>query len=438
MSEKKDVICVIGAGPSGLAVCKALEQAGIAFVCFDAGRSVGGVWDVEGGYGGGYRSLHTNTSRDKMAYSDFPFPEDTPVFPDHRQMLAYFNAYADHFALRKNIRLNSRVESAAPNEDGSWKIRLESGEEHRFSACVVSTGQYSKERWPDPEPPGTFAGDVMHASDYLDPQTPIDCRGKRVVVVGLGSSAAEIATELAGGKDGEPIAAQTLLSARSGRYIMPKFLGGFPLDSNAAHASSELPEAVLQIPEAERLQMAQTLIGAAFAKIQEQMGYARDWGLPDPAFPIWGERPTLSDGFIPALVEGRVQPRGAIDAFDDGKVRFADGSVDEVDVVIYATGYKIRFPFLEREVLGSTPKDLALYRRVVHPHRPNLYFIGFTRVLCSLWTLSEQQAEWLAKVLTGSIELPQQDVMDASTIEVCNESPVFCNLTVHELREDVL
>jgi len=433
-------VCVIGAGPSGLAVCKALKQAAIPFVCFEAGRSVGGIWDVEGGHGGGYRSLHTNTSKAKMAFSDFPFPEEVPLFPSHVDMLAYFNAYVDRFELRDHIRLNSRVVSAEPTSNGRWTIRThdetEAGDEATFSACIVSTGQYETMRWPKPMPPGDFAGDVMHASDYLDPQTPIDCRGKRVLVVGLGASAAEIATELAGGKDGGAIAAQTLISARSGRYVMPKYVAGVPLDSNAAHASDELPEAARVLPPDERLKMARTLIGAALGSVQRDVGQPSDWGLPNPEFPPWGERPTLSDGFIPALTEGRVQTRGAIEGFDGSDVKFVDGSNDEVDVVVYATGYELRFPFLGDEVLGREARDLALYRRVVHPSQPNLYFVGFTRVLCSLWTLSEQQAIWLAQVLKGSFDLPEAAVQTKEAIQVSKETPVFCNLTVHELRDD--
>ena len=183
-------ICVIGAGPSGLVFCKNLKQAGITFECFDASRSVGGIWDVEAdGVGGGYRSLQTNTSIEKMRYSDFPFPENTPDFPSHGQMLDYFNGYADHFGLRPHIRLNCRVRSADLTADGAWRITLDDGEVKDFRACIVATGQYGSRRWPNPEPPGDFDGEVIHSADYLDPVTPIDCRNKRVVVVGVGSSA---------------------------------------------------------------------------------------------------------------------------------------------------------------------------------------------------------------------------------------------------------
>ncbi|MBW2388058.1 MAG: NAD(P)-binding domain-containing protein [Deltaproteobacteria bacterium] len=436
MNQSKDPVCIIGAGPSGLAACKVLAEAGIAFECLEAGRSVGGVWDVEGGYGGGYRSLHTNTSTQKMAYSDFPFPDDSPQFPNHSQMLDYFNAYAEHFKIRDRIQLNCRVESANPLEDGRWQIRLESGETRDYAACIVATGQYGTRRWPEPLPPGHFDGDQIHASDYLDPTTPLDCRDKRVVVVGLGSSAAEIATELAGGKAGESIASRVILSARSGRYIMPKVYKGEPLDSNAPHPTLQLPAAIRWLPRWARLHFPRSLMKKAFARIQQEVGGPTDWNLPDPAFPPWAERPTLSDGFIPALQAGRVEGKPGISAIDGSSIKFTDGSVAKADVVIYATGYRFDFPFLDRQVLGCESTELSLYQRVAHPSSRNLYFIGFTRVLCSLWPVSEQQAIWLAGVLTGSIKLPSEAERTRRAVQVAEDLPVFCNFYVLDLRAD--
>jgi cation diffusion facilitator CzcD-associated flavoprotein CzcO len=429
-------VCVIGAGPSGLAVCNALGEAGIAYECLEAGRSVGGIWDVEGGYGGGYRSLHTNTSKPKMAFSDFPFPESDPQFPHHSDMLSYFNAYADHFDLRKSIRLGCRVESANPLDDGRWRVAQVGGDAREYAACIVATGQYESQRWPEPAPSGKFAGEIIHASDYLDPKTPVECRGKRVVVMGLGSSAAEIATELAGGADGEAIAAKVMLSARSGRYIMPKLYKGKPLDMNAPHPSLDLPAAMRLIPEKARLRLSQIAIGKVFKSVEREIGAPSTWNLPTPSFPAWGDRPTLSHGFIPALEAGRIQPVPGIAGYAGTTVAFTDGSAAEADVVIYATGYQLRFPFLKTSMLGCEPIDLSLYRRIAHPTRENLYFIGFTKVLCSLWPLSEQQAKWLAGVLGGTVTLPSQAEQQRRSIEVGRALPVFCNWDVLDLRSD--
>jgi hypothetical protein len=158
--------------------------------------------------------------------------------------------------------------------------------------------------------------------------------------------------------------------------------------------------------------------------------------LPTPSFPAWGDRPTLSHGFIPALEAGRIQPVPGIAGYAGTTVAFTDGSAAEADVVIYATGYQLRFPFLKTSMLGCEPIDLSLYRRIAHPTRENLYFIGFTKVLCSLWPLSEQQAKWLAGVLGGTVTLPSQAEQQRRSIEVGRALPVFCNWDVLDLRSD--
>ena len=429
-------VCVIGAGPSGLATCKALAEAGIPFDCFEANPGVGGIWDIERCDRGGYRSLHTNTSKTKMAFSDFPFPEQSPPFLHHSGMLEYFNAYADHFGFRDQIHFDSKVATATPTEDNAWAIELENGSCQKYRACIVATGQYGTKRWPVAMPDGEFKGQQIHAADYLDPETPVDCRDKRVIVVGLGSSAAEIATELAGGADGPPVAAHVMLSARSGRFILPKTVEGVPLDASAPHPSAPLPSILAWMPAPIRTWLMQRFLKHALGRLEAQTGRPSKWNLPNPDFPAWAERPTLSDGFIPALEQKRIEARPEIAALDGKRIRFVDDTTTEADVIIWATGYQPAFPFLGEEILGGDASDLALYRRIAHPQRPNLFFIGFTRVICSLWPLSEQQALWLADVLSGAIELPSQSTQIRKAIAVAQTLPVFCNSYVLDLHRD--
>ena len=434
--EPIESVCVLGAGPSGLAVCKTLHEAGIPFDCFEANGSVGGIWDVEGGDRGGYRSLQTNTSKTKMAYADFPFSEDAPDFVGHAGMLDYFNAYTDHFGFRDRIRFNCPVSQVEPRAGGGWQVELQDGSRHNYSACIVATGQYGTQRWPDPGPPGRFDGQQMHAADYLDPKAPIDCEDKRVVVVGLGSSAAEIATELAGGAKGSGIAEHVTLSARSGRYVLPKTFQGQPLDANAPHPSASLPSFLTWIPEALRIRLLQGFLKSALGRIERKTGRPSKWNLPNPTFPPWAERPTLSDGFIQALEDRRIEGRPEIASFDGKTIEFVDSSVDEADLIIWATGYRPAFPFLSDAVLGCEASELKLYRRIAHPTQPGLFFIGYTRVICSLWPLSEQQSLWLAGVLKGSIALPGRARQIHQAIKVSQALPVFCNAYVLDLRRD--
>src|ERR1700745_1215583 len=108
-------VCVIGAGSSGIAAAKALHERGFAFDCFEKSDRVGGNW-VYGntnGMSSAYRSLHINTSRDRMEYADFPMPRDYPDFPHHPHIPRYFDAYVDHFGFRERITFRTGVEHAA-------------------------------------------------------------------------------------------------------------------------------------------------------------------------------------------------------------------------------------------------------------------------------------------------------------------------------------
>src|SRR5918994_2731900 len=120
---------VIGAGSSGIAAVKALHQRGIDVTCFEKSDRVGGNWVFgnKNGMSAAYRFLHINTSRERMAYSDFPMPESYPDFPRHDQIAEYFDAYVDHFGFRDRIRFDTPVERAARLEGGGWELTTPGG-----------------------------------------------------------------------------------------------------------------------------------------------------------------------------------------------------------------------------------------------------------------------------------------------------------------------
>src|SRR5262245_35796263 len=116
--------CVIGAGSSGIAAVKALNERGLPYDCFEASDRVGGNWVFgnKNGMSSAYRSLHINTSRDRMAYSDFPMPADYPDFPHHSLIARYFDAYVDHFGIRDTITFETSVKRAERLPDGRFRL----------------------------------------------------------------------------------------------------------------------------------------------------------------------------------------------------------------------------------------------------------------------------------------------------------------------------
>jgi dimethylaniline monooxygenase (N-oxide forming) len=381
-------VCVIGAGSSGIAAVKALAQRGIAFDCFEKSDRVGGNWVFRNsnGMSSAYRSLHINTSRDRMAYSDFPMPADYPHFPHHTQVAAYFDAYVDHFGLRERITFQTGVERADP-ADGGWRVRLEGGEERHYRALLVANGHHWDPRWPEPAFGGAerFEGVQMHSHEYLG-DDPTLFAGKRVVVLGMGNSAMDIAVEAA------QSAERVFLAARRGAWIVPKYLFGRPLDQVVTRP---------RIPLAVRQRFMQTTLRAAVGDMER-------YGLPKPDHRVLEAHPTISDTILTRLTHGDITPKPNIARLTERTVVFADGSEEEVDVVVYGTGYRVSFPFFDPALVSAPDNDLPLFRRVFHPDLPGLYFIALLQPLGATMPLAEAQSEWVCDHLTGRYAPPER------------------------------
>jgi hypothetical protein len=112
-----------------------------------------------------------------------------------------------------------------------------------------------------------------------------------------------------------------------------------------------------------------------------------------------------------------------------GKVEFADGSVEEIDAIIAATGYRLSFPFL-RDSLPELERDgLRLAWGVRHPRRENLFVIGVMNAVCSIWPRAEQQMRFVAPFLAGEAAWPGQRAIDRATYPVLGVP--FGNCQIH-------
>lgn len=381
--------CIIGAGISGLTAAKALKDRGIPYDQFELGRDLGGIWRIDHARSPAYETLHINSSKDNMELADFSIPEDFPEFGHHTDVLRYFEAYADAFDLRERITFNTKVERAVPADDNGWDVTLSTGETRRYGAVLSATGHHWHPRLPDF--PGTFSGRTLHAHDYRD---PMDFAGERVCIVGIGNSACDIAIDLS------RVAEHVTLSTRSSAWILPKYLLGVPLDQWTSPVMERLPVGMRRW----------TLRALTWLTVGNQARY----GVPTPDHKMMQEHPTVSQELLSHVGHGRIAIKPNIERLEGGALRFEDGTREPFDTVIYATGYDIKFPYLPDDVFRVENNEVALYRFVVPPGLPNLYFLGLLQPLGALMPLSELQAKWGAGLLDGTFALPDAATMRGS------------------------
>ncbi len=384
--SKRTTACVIGAGAAGLAAGRALAARGIDFDWFERSTMVGGLWRIENPDAAAYESLHTNSSRQLTEYPSFPMPQDWPDYPSHRLMGRYFEAFAEHFGLLERITFATAVTSVDPIADGGWRVRTADGTERDYQHVVVANGHHSIPATPDF--PGEFTGETMHSHDY---RTPEVFRGKRVLVVGVGNSGMDIAC------DASRVAERVLLSTRHGVHVLPKYALGRPIDHWTTPLLNHVPFAV------ERRLFELVLRLAA--------GTPEQRGLPKPDHRLLDAHPTVSAELLDRVGHGDIAMKPNVERFAGTTAWFSDGTDAEVDLVVFATGYRIALPFLDPDLLDPVDNQLRLYQRIVAPQLPGLWFVGFIQTVGAGIALFEYQSEWVGDLIEGTCALPSQQEM---------------------------
>lgn len=377
-------IAIIGAGCSGLTAIKNLVEAGLTdIVCYEKNDQIGGNWVYTAmpGHSSVNEATHIISSKMMSQLSDFPMPDDYPDYPSHRQILAYFQAYARHFQLDRYIRLNTTVLHAEKIVNERWRLHLDDGTQREFDYLLVANGHHSVPRHPDWK--DCFTGKYLHAHDY---KTSQGLEGKHILVVGAGNSGCDCAVE------SSRVAMRVDMSFRSPQYIIPKFIMGKPTDVFAA-AIHWLPQGVQNWLQKISLRL--------------QIGRYRDYALPEPDFSPTQAHPTINSALFDRIRHGKVRPRPAIASVIGQTIHFADGSTSEYDVIIAATGYKISFPFFDRAFINwEEAIEVPLFMRIFHPDHPSLFFIGLIQPQGCIWPLTDLQSRLLGQLLTNKIKLP--------------------------------
>jgi len=363
--------CIIGAGYSGLAAAKAFADLGVAYDHVEATHRVGGNWSH-----GVYDSTHLISSRRTTQYSDYPMPAEYPDFPSAAQMLAYLIDYTRHFALDRAIEFGKTVRRVEPlderGKDG-WSVEFGDGETRKYAGVVIANGHY----WAPftPQYPGEFAGQQIHSKSY---RRPSDLAGPRVLVVGGGNSACDLAVESA------TAFGQADLSLRRGYWFLPKYVLGRP--------TSELDVLSVPVPPAIESAVYRAIIRVGFGRFT-------DYGLPRPEHGVLDQDVVVNSLLPYFLKHGRVRPRPAIDRFDGRTVHFSDGSSSDYDTLIWATGFTTRFPFLPDDLLTWEHGQPQLIDHLIPPGTANLYIYGLVAPRSGAGSILTRSAQLLAELV---------------------------------------
>lgn len=404
-------VAIIGAGPSGLATAAVLQQFGHAVLIFEKAPDIGGVWSATRAYPG----VSTQDDRVTYAFSDVPMPVDFPEHPTGAHVRAYLEHYAQVKGVADRIRLDTRVESAEPNGADGWRVRVvgpHGPASHDVDWLVVANGVFSTPNvpaWPGREPFEAQGGRVLLPSALGDGD---DLLGQRVVVVGWGKTACDIAAASA------RMARSTTVVARTIRWKIPKRLTRWLsfrhllLTRGGEHLMTGSRRTLLGIVD---MPVRRGVIRLLRHRI------ARDTGLRSlgmlPTQPLPYSDSLVTEGFFEAMAAGRLEVcrERSIESLDatggTTGVRLSDGTWLHADVVVAATGFDQDlsvFGPAVRAALLDADGTLRLHRRILPLSVPRLAFAGWGHTYRSPLT-AEVGAVWLAAHLAGALRTPAPD-----------------------------
>lgn len=387
--------CVIGAGPAGLAVGKALADRGVPFHWYEKGSMVGGLWRIDNDNGAAvaYETLHLNSSRHRTQFPSWPMPDDWPDYPSHRLVATYFQAFAERNGLLSRITFDAEVTAVEPlpgaGRPGAqgWAV-IAAGRRRRYRNVIVANGHHAVPSVPDFD--GHFTGESFHSSRYREPSV---FTGKDVLVIGVGNSGMDISCDAA------VLARRVMLATRHGVHVVPKYALGRPFDHWDTRDDAYLPLSVVRA----KTELLLRVIS----------GRPQDRGMPTPDHRVLHAHPTASAQLLDRVGHGDIEMKPGIAVLEGDAVRFTDGTVEHVDIVVLATGYRVSLPFLSADVYDPTGNRMPLYQRVVAPERPGLLFVGFVQTVGANVALMEHQAHWVGDLLTGAVVLPSDADMQS-------------------------
>ena len=368
--------CIIGAGPAGLAVARALSERDLPYTHVERHSAVGGIWDIDNPGTPMYDSAHFISSRTLSGFGGYPMPASYADYPRREDILAYLRSFADAYGLTERIAFGQEVVAVEPNPDGTWSVTRASGVRTEHRDVVVCSGA----QWHPNQPklPGTFTGEVRHSITY---RMATELSGKRVLIVGAGNSGVDIACDAAANAD------TAAISMRRGYWIIPKHLFGKPVDV-IGESGPHLPARL------------ESRIFGRLLRLLE--GDLRAAGLQKPDHRLLESHPIVNSQMLHHLRHGDLVAKPDIVDTEGSTVRFADDSEADYDLIILATGYEQRVPFA-RGLFGDSHHP-DLYLSAFSRQHQGLHAVGFIETNSGAYQMFDLQGQLIASYIADSLQ----------------------------------
>jgi Flavin-binding monooxygenase-like len=375
--------CIVGAGPGGLAAARAFLNLGLEIDVFERHSALGGIWDRGNPGTPMYESAHFISSRDMSAYHGYKMPADYPDYPNHRQILDYLRSFAAAYGLDRHIHFSTAVDAAEWN-GSHWQVTTSDGQTRSYRTLTCANGTQWFPSMPFFAGQDTFGGSIIHSNSFCEGRQFMD---KRVLIVGAGNSGVDIACDAARFADFAAI------SVRRGYHLVPKHIFGQPADVFAA-SGPHLP-----------MRWSQKIFPPLLKVV---MGNPTKYGWPKPDHRLFESHPIVNDQVLHHLRHGDLAVRKDIDRFDGDSVVFTDGTREVYDLVVMATGYQTKVPYLEESMFRWKGNRPHLHLRLFSQSQPGLAAIGFTEGDGGAYELFDDMSDLVARTAWAAEHEPAQ------------------------------
>ncbi|KAH9514067.1 Cyclopentanone 1,2-monooxygenase (CPMO) [Bulinus truncatus] len=403
-------VAVIGAGSSGITAVKNLLEAGFTdIVCFERRDVIGGLWyfkDTPARWkdeSSVNRSTVINTSKEFMAFSDYPMPDYYPNFCHNSDVEDYFLDYCKHFGVDKYIKFNNEVmylkKHSTYDSTGKWEVKTkdhQTGQEtvEVYDFVIVANGHHGAPHLPSFPGLDKFKGVTMHSKEFKDIRS---VTGSRAVVVGIGNSGGDVSVELSKYM-------KVFLSTRRGAWILNRLVqNGLPWDYSYHCRLSRFLMSFM--PRSYKNEKRKSLLNQKFCHDLYHLTPVHE---PDAT------HPTVNDELPNRIAAGMIKVKPNIQSFTEKGVAFEDGTFeDNIDLVVFATGYKVEYPFIDKDVVQVRQNKVDLYKYMWLPEltKQTIAFLAVCQPLGAMFPIAEMQSRLAARVFKGEVKLPSSKNM---------------------------